>query len=165
MKLPLPQVLSILILQILVVVFLLIFLMVILVVFRSVGEVFLLHHVACLLPIVVLFFFHDRRPFRPSRRYSATELAHLKQHTHCIECGAYGHWRQECPRLISTRPMSIPSTESMRDYHSSHVHFVDVSPSLPSISFVSSLTSEVSHLPAEFFFSHEELFHDTVEQL
>lgn len=111
------------------------------------------------------FFFHDCRPFRPSRRYSATELAHLKQHTHCIECGAYGHWRQECPRLISTRPMSIPSTESMRDYRSSHVHFVDVSPSLPSISSVSSLTSEISHLLVEIFFSHEELFHDTVEQL
>ena len=53
MKLLLPQVLSILMLQIFVVVFLIVSLVVTLVVFRSVGEIFLLHHKACL-PIVVV---------------------------------------------------------------------------------------------------------------
>ena len=54
MKLLLPQVLSILMLQIFVVVFLIVSLVVTLVVFRSVGEIFLLHHEACLPVVVVL---------------------------------------------------------------------------------------------------------------
>ena len=50
----------------------------------------------------------DRRSSRFPPRCSAVELAHVKQHTRCIECGAYGHWRQECPRLSHSD--SIPST-------------------------------------------------------
>ena len=104
-------------------------------------------------------FLHDRRPSRLSPRYSAVELAHVKQHIRCIECGAYGHWRQECPRLIPTRHVSVySSTETMRDYRSSCVHFADASPSLPSLSSISSLTSEVSPLPAENIFSHDDHF-------
>lgn len=46
-------------------------------------------------------FLHDHRPFQPSSRYFVAMLAHLKQHTHCIEYGAYGQWCQECHCLIS----------------------------------------------------------------
>jgi hypothetical protein len=53
----------------------------------------------------------------------------------------------------------------MRDNHSSRVHFVDASSSLPSFSYVSSNISEVSPLPVENLLSHEEFFHDIVEQL
>ena len=83
----------------------------------------------------------------------------------CIECGAYGYWRHECPRLIYTRPMSIPPTKSMRDYHSSRVHFVDVSSSLSFFFSVSSNISKVSPLLVENLLSHEEFFHDIVELL
>ena len=100
--------------------------------------------------------------FTPARRsstfpsrYSAAELAHAKQHTRCIECGAFGHWRQECPRLSHSN--SNPHTESPRDFRTSHVHLADTSSSL--------LTSEASTLLAENLSSHDDLFHDTVEQL
>jgi hypothetical protein len=53
----------------------------------------------------------------------------------------------------------------MRDNHSSRVHFVDASSSLPSFSYVSSNISDVSPLPVENLLSHEEFFHDIVEQL
>jgi hypothetical protein len=105
-----------------------------------------------------------RRLSRPPPRYSAAELAHVKQNTRCIECGAYGHWRQECPHLMSLNP------ESMRDYTSTRVHFAEASPSLSSFSSDSTLTSEVSPLPIENILSHDDLFHDdlfhdTFEQL
>jgi hypothetical protein len=48
---------------------------------------------------------------------------------------------------------------------SSRVHFADVSPSLPSLSSVSSLTLEISLLPAENLLYHDNLFHDIVEQV
>ena len=44
-------------------------------------------------------FLHDRHLSRHSPQYSA-DLAHVKQHTRYIECGAYGHWRHECPRFF-----------------------------------------------------------------
>ena len=98
----------------------------------------------------------DRRPSRFPPRYSAAELAHVKQHTRCIECGAYGHWRQECPRLSHSD--SIPPTVPIRDFRASRVHLADAS----SNSFI---TSEVSTLPTDSVPSHDDLFHDIVEQL
>ena len=44
----------------------------------------------------------SHRPSRSTPWCSAAELAHVKQHTRCIECGDYGHWRQECPHLLPT---------------------------------------------------------------
>lgn len=55
--------------------------------------------------------------------------------------------------------------ESMRDYTSTRVHFAEASPSLSSFSSDSTLTSEVSPLPVENILSHDDLFHDTFEQL
>ena len=100
-----------------------------------------------------------RRISRPTPRYSAAELAHVKQNTRCIECGAYGHWRQECPHLTSL------DSESMRDYPSTRVHFAEATPSSSSFSSDATLTSEVSPLPIENILSHDDFFHDTVEQL
>lgn len=97
----------------------------------------------------------DRRQSHFSQRYTAAELAHVKQHTRCIECGAYGHWRQECPRLSHLD--SNTTTESLRDFRSSRVHLADASSSL--------VKSDVSSLNADNVPSHDDLFHDTVEQL
>ena len=99
----------------------------------------------------------DRRQSRFPHRYTAAELAHVKQHTRCIECGDYGHWRQECPRLSHTDSNS--TTESLRDFRSSRVHLADASSSLEN--------SDGSSLHAESVPSPDDLddFHDTVEQL
>ena len=102
-------------------------------------------------------FLDARRSSRPIPRYSAAELAHVKQHTRCIECGEYGHWRQECPHLYPDNSESIHSASSTR------VHLADVSPT--SFSSDSSLTTEVSPLPVDTILSHDDDFHDTVEQL
>ena len=102
-------------------------------------------------------FLNSRRSSRPIPRYSAAELAHVKQHTRCIECGEYGHWRQECPHLFPE------NSESMKFFNSTRVHFAEVSPS--SFSSDSSLTTEVSPLPVDTLLSHDDDFHDTVEQL
>ena len=98
----------------------------------------------------------DRRQSRFPPRYSAAELAHVKQHTRCIECGAYGHWRQECPRLSHSD--SILPTTPTRDFRTSRVHLADASST-------SLITPEVSTLPADNVSSHDDLFHDIVEQL
>ena len=98
----------------------------------------------------------NRCPSQFPPRYSATELAHVKQHTRYIECGAFSHWRQECPRLNHSD--SITPTEPPKDFRTSRVHLADAS----STSF---LTSEVSTLLADNVPSHDDLFHDTVEQL
>ena len=79
------------------------------------------------------FLLDHRRLSRPTPRYSAPELAHVKQHTRSMECGAYGHWCQECPHLMSLSP------KPMRDYHSTRVHFAEASPSLSFFSYDSSL--------------------------
>ena len=102
-------------------------------------------------------FLDSRRPSRPLPRYSAAELAHVKQHTRCIECGEYGHWRQECPHLF---PINF---ESINNFNSTRVHFADVSSS--SFSSDSSVTPEITSLLVDTLPSHDEDFHDTVEQL
>ena len=102
-------------------------------------------------------FSDTRHSSRPLPRYSAAELAHVKQHTRCIECGEYGHWRQECPRLFPQH------SESMENFHSTRVHFAADSP--PSCTSDSSLTPEVSSLPIDTLLSHDDDFHDTIEQL
>ena len=100
-----------------------------------------------------------RRSSCPTPRYSAAELAHVKQHTRCIECGAYGHWRQECLHLL---PLN---SEPMSNFNSTRVHFAEASLSLSSFSYDSSLTSEVPPIHVETLLSHDDPFHDTVEQL
>jgi hypothetical protein len=96
----------------------------------------------------------SRRSFHSTPRYSAAELAHVKQHTRCIECGDYGHWRQECPHLLPHNSEPISTTR---------VHLAEASRS--SFSSDSSITSEVSPLPVEPLLFHDDLYHDTVEQL